>query len=240
MNSKQDNRVKNLWWIVTVLLGALLTSQCSNQPEPPIAEVSTPVVSDLSMDHTSNELLPGEEVEVWVNVTVVDPTKPILYVWSIEGGEIIEGRGTESIIYQAPDTPGDCGVILKVESGDWETERSMPFVVPTPTSTSTATNTPTPTSTPTSTSTSTQTLTPTSTSTATPTQTPMPVDTPTPAPTPPQAVVAANGLELRSGPGADYGVIDILPSGTPLDVLRRVVDKGDWIKVSGLYTDLWG
>jgi hypothetical protein len=153
MNSKQDNRVKNIWLIVTVLLGALLTSQCSNQPKPPIVEVSTPVVSDLNINHTSNEMLPGEEVEIWVNVTVVDPSITISYTWSTEGGEIVKGQGTESIIYQAPDTPGDCRVILKVESGDWETQKSMRVIVPTPTSNSTSTDMPTPTSSPTPTKT---------------------------------------------------------------------------------------
>jgi hypothetical protein len=147
MNRKQDNRVKNIWWIVTVFLGVLLTSQCSNQPRPPIVEVSTPVVSDLSTDHTSNELLPGEEVEIWVNVAVADQNAPIIYTWSIEGGEIIEGQGTESIIYQAPDTPGDCGVILKVESGDWGTERSASIIILAPTPTDTPTSSPTATAT---------------------------------------------------------------------------------------------
>jgi hypothetical protein len=234
MKNKQKAESRTIWWIMIIIVGALLTPQCGNQSTTtPIAELPTPAVSELVMNRSPNELLPGEEVKIWVNVTVVDPNISVVYTWNTTGGEIIRGQETRNITCKLPDTPGTYEVVLKVESGDWNTERSISIVVPTPTSTPTVTDTPTPTSTPIPTSTPTNTLTPTSTSTATPTQTPTPVDTPTPIPTPPQArVVAANGLESRSGPGADYGVIDTLPNGTPLDVLRRVVDKDDWIKVS--------
>jgi hypothetical protein len=221
MNRKQDNRVKNICWIVTVFLGVLLTSQCSNQPRPPIVEVSTPVVSDLSTDHTPNELLPGEEVEIWVNVAVADQNAPIIYTWSIERGEIIEGQGTESIIYQAPDTPGDCDVILKVESGDWGTERSTSIIILAPT----------PTDTPTSSPTATATFTP------PPTDTPMPpASTATfppvpPTPTPEAVVVAVNGLNLRSGPGITYDPpIGYLSSNENLHITGRIANN-QWVQV---------
>jgi uncharacterized protein YraI len=62
------------------------------------------------------------------------------------------------------------------------------------------------------------------------------VETPTP-PTPakfPDAVVIApdSAVPLRSGPGDNYDLICSLPHGTTLDVLRRVHNKDNWIKVA--------
>jgi uncharacterized protein YraI len=63
------------------------------------------------------------------------------------------------------------------------------------------------------------------------------VEPPTPTATPVlvcDAVVNAPGgiVTLRSGPGDDYDSICTLPDGTTLDVLRRVYDKDNWIKVA--------
>jgi hypothetical protein len=227
MNSKQDNRVKNIWWIVAVLLGALLTSQCNNQSNPPVAGVSPPVVSDLSTDRTSNELLPGEEVEIWVNVAVADRNTPIIYTWSIEGGKIIKGQGTESITYKVPDVPGEHRVSVKVEYGDWDTEKftSLVVLMPTPT------NTPTSTAIPTATLTASPTDTPTP-----PPPPPLPPSTATftpvpPTPTPEAVVVAANGLNLRSGPGVVYDPpIGYLRNGDILDIKGRIASN-EWVQV---------
>jgi len=105
-------------------------------PAPaPIAEVPTPVVSDLS--YSPNELLPGEAVAIWVNVAVADQNTPVAYTWSTEGGKIMRGQGTAAIIYKAPDTPDTYGVSLKIEYGDWDTERSASIIVASPTPTPT-------------------------------------------------------------------------------------------------------
>ncbi|MCL4295188.1 MAG: hypothetical protein KJ077_05650 [Anaerolineae bacterium] len=40
-----------------------------------------------------------------------------------------------------------------------------------------------------------------------------------------------NGLELLCGPGTRYDLITVIPQGTPLEILRRVIGKDDWIKV---------
>lgn len=59
---------------------------------------------------------------------------------------------------------------------------------------------------------------------------------PTPTVTPSEAIViATNGVELRDGPATDndyYHTIATLPKGTALTVLRPVVNKPDWIKIS--------
>lgn len=194
MNSRQDNRVRSICWIAIALLGALLTARCSPRAPSPtsIVQVPTPVVSNLNMSHTSNEMLPGKEVEVWVNVTVVDPSKPVLYVWSTEGGEI-RGQGTEAIAYKAPNAPGVYGITLKVEYGDWNAERSTSIVVPTLVPTPAPTDRPTPTSTPTPTDTPlpTFTHTPTKVSSPTVTFTPPPTPTPTAMPIPPTPTPAS-------------------------------------------------
>jgi hypothetical protein len=185
MNSKQDSQLRNTRWFVIIFLAALLTPQCKPAPTPTtIAEVVTPAVSDVNINHTSNKLLPGEEVRIWVNVTTGDPKKPVVYIWSTEGGEIISGHETAKITYKAPDKPGDYKISLKVEYGTWNTKRSRSIVVATPTLTPTPTETPTPT--PTETLTPTPTRTPTPTFTQTPTVTPTLTNTPTPTvvPTP--------------------------------------------------------
>lgn len=57
-----------------------------------------------------------------------------------------------------------------------------------------------------------------------------PIDTPTPR-LPEAIVIAADGINLRSGPGTQHEIIALLPNNTRVDVLRRVVGKNDWIKV---------
>lgn len=125
----------------------------------------------------------------------------------------------------------------------------MLTLTPTPTHTRIPTSSPTPTpnrvslppiETPTPTDTSvppTDNPTPTDTL-AWPTDTPTPVPPPTAIPIPVDAVAAAiNGVELLCGPGTKpnstdkYDLITVVPQGTGLDVLRRVVGKEDWIKV---------
>jgi len=179
------------------------------------------IVSDLSVSHSPDWLLPEQEVMIWVNVDVANPEIPIDFRWSIKGGEIRRGQGTAKITYKAPDTPGTYKVSLKVKYGDWYTERAkLLFVVsPTPSPTSTSTDTPTPTNTPTPADTPTPTL--------TPTGTPPPTDTPTPIP---DAVVNAEALNLRSGPGIVYDILAVLKQGDSLKVRGRNL-VGDWLKV---------
>lgn len=181
MNSKHNSRPRNTWWIAIIFLGALLASQCngSSTDTRAVVEMPTPVVSDLGC--SSSELLPREEMKIWVNVKVGNRKIPVVYTWSTEGGEIIREQEPAKITYKAPDTPGTYRVSLKVECGDWDTERSTSIVVasPTPTSTTTPANMPTSTNTPTVTPTDTPTATPTD----TPTSTPVPTDTPTSTPT---------------------------------------------------------
>lgn len=180
MNSKHNARPRSIWWIVILFLGVLLLAQCKSSHEytPSVVGVPTPAVSDLViMSGSRGELLPGEEVKICVSVTVGDTNTPPVYRWNVKGGEIVDGQGTAKITYKAPDTPGTCGVSLKVEYGDWDTERSKSIVVIPPT--------PTPTPTPTDTPTSTNTPPPTNTPTATPTDTPTPTPTFTPTPIPP-------------------------------------------------------
>ena len=108
MNSKQDSRLRDIWWIAVIFLGAILTSQCGNPsnstPIAALTPASTPDVSDLYC--SSSELLPREEVVIWVNVAVANQNIPVVYTWSTEGGEIISGQGTANITYRTPDTPG--------------------------------------------------------------------------------------------------------------------------------------
>jgi uncharacterized protein YraI len=216
MNSKQGNRLVSTWWTI-ILLGAFLITQCTRTP---VAKVSTPVVSDLMMDHSPSEVLPGGEMGIWVNVDVADQSTPITYTWNLKGGEIISGQGTGFITCKVPDKPGRYTVSVKIEYGDWDTGKYTPIIVLAPTPTGTPTSSPT----------------------ATATFTPPPPDTPTPSPstatftpvpptpTPEAVVVAVNGLNLRSGPGTIYNVIGSLKKGDILDIQGRNA-AGDWIQV---------
>lgn len=102
------------------------------------------------------------------------------------------------------------------------TETPGPTDTPVPTDTPTVepTDTPTvePTDTPTPEPTDTPTPEPTDTPTPLPTETPLPTDTPTPEPTdtpgpviPAGAGYATDRLNLRSGPGTDFGVLLVIP-----------------------------
>jgi hypothetical protein len=198
MNSKQDSQLGNIWRIAIVFLGVLLMSQCDNPPSSTqtTASIPTPDVSGLCC--SSDELLPGETAEIWVNVDVANHNTPVAYTWSPEGGEVIRGHGTDNITYKAPDKPDTYEVKLEVAYGDWSAQRakSIAVVSPTPTPTLTPTDTPTPTNTPsptnTPTSTPTDTPTPTATFTPTPTGTPTPTPTPTLLP-PPTPLAPASG-----------------------------------------------
>jgi hypothetical protein len=233
MNGRRSRWSGNTWWVVAIFLGALLTSHCSNQAtSKPIVAIATPCVKDLCLNHDSNELLPGEEVEIWIpGINIPDPSTPIVHKWHTEGGEIIKGLGTEKITFKAPAVPGSYRVVLNVEYGGWKTERFMSIIVPTPTPTPTQTGTPTSTPTPAPTHTPTPTVTPSH--TPTPTDTPTVTPTSTSTPIPPEAIViAAKGVDLRSGPGSDYDVVETIHQGDILDVQRRVYGKDDWLQVS--------
>ncbi len=95
-------------------------------------------------------------------------------------------------------------------------------VTATPTLTLSPTSTPTPTTSPTATPTP----------TASPTVTPMPTRTPTMAPTPepPVAVVIANALNVRTGPGMQYPVIGYAARGQRFRVVSQSED-GDWLRI---------
>lgn len=108
---------------------------------------------------------------------------------------------------------------------------------PTPTDTSTPTPTNTPTNIPTLATVNTPTVaadtpTPTATPTATPTptNTSIPTETPTTIPISDAVVIASNGLNLRSGPGTDYDIIDFLKKDDTLSIQGRIADNG-WIQV---------
>lgn len=204
MNGKFNGQSQNIWWIAIIFLGALLASQCDSSREgTSVVEVPTPVVSNFIMSGSSDELLPEDEVKIWVNVDVCDPEIPIVYTWSPEGGDIIKGQGTSNITYKAPDAPGTYRISLKVEYGDCYTEKSTYIIVasptPTPTPTPTGTPTPTNTSTPTKTPPSTPTDTPTPTLTPTPTPTGTPTPTPTPTLLPPPTPLAPESGECFLG-----------------------------------------
>lgn len=96
--------------------------------------------------------------------------------------------------------------------------------------------------TPTDTSTSTPTLLPTYTPTPPSTDTPTPAATPTPTPTltpTAEAVVLANELNLRTGPGTVYNVIGVLHQGDTLDIQGRI-PSNEWIQVEPVSLDALG
>jgi len=118
-------------------------------------------------------------------------------------------------------------------SPDWGAVQLAFSVFSTHTPTSTSTNTPSPTPTLTDTPVPSPTLTATPMPTITPTATPMPTTAPTATLTPTpwaDAVVNAEALNLRSGPGTVYDVLGVLKRGDPLKVTGKS-PEGDWLRV---------
>jgi hypothetical protein len=105
------------------------------------------------------------------------------------------------------------------------TATPRPSLTPTPLPTSTPTNTPEPTYTPTNTLT--PTATPEPTSTPEPSPTPEP---PTPIPEPSRPLVTAGeaNVNIRSGPGENYAIVDILAARQSLDIVGRNADASWW------------
>lgn len=85
-----------------------------------------------------------------------------------------------------------------------------------------ATNTPVPTATATPEPTATSTETP------APTDVPQPTDTPTETPVPRPVVVVDSQMNVRSGPGTGYAVLDQVQAGDELDILARSQDSKWW------------
>ncbi|MCB0168267.1 MAG: hypothetical protein KDI79_28830 [Anaerolineae bacterium] len=135
-------------------------------------------------------------------------------------------------------------VIVVVESFT-PTPTETPLIVAVITSPSTPSPTKSPSRTLTPTSTNAPTLepdppTPTFTPTASPSPSPIPptpTETPillppTSTPVPADAIVnATDGLQLHVGPGEAYDVKATLSPGTPLEILQRVVNNDNWLKV---------
>ena len=143
-------------------------------------------------------------------------------------------------------------LLLLISGGAWwgmTREKETPVAVAATSQTTTTVPTVTtlsPTSQP-STVNSTRTL-PTSTPTIEPSPTPLPptatpvpptatpvLPTPTPipltdTPVPPDAIVSANELRMREGPGSNYAIIATYPRGVELEVLGKITN-GDWLKV---------
>ncbi len=70
--------------------------------------------------------------------------------------------------------------------------------------------------------------------------TPVPTATPRPTPTSPTAfVINAAGLNLRTGPGTDYDVLSILPSGATLPIVGSDPAFADWWQVDAGGTIGW-
>ncbi|MEJ5198537.1 MAG: SH3 domain-containing protein, partial [Anaerolineae bacterium] len=101
------------------------------------------------------------------------------------------------------------------------------LVVVTATPGPTATHTVTPWPTPTPTATATATPSPTATATASPTASPTPTLTPTPAPSP-IVRVAAGGVNVRSGAGLEYPILEVAEEGRVLTVIGRNATGGWW------------
>ncbi|MBI1881044.1 MAG: SH3 domain-containing protein [Chloroflexi bacterium] len=73
---------------------------------------------------------------------------------------------------------------------------------------------------------------------STPSATSTPIGLPLPTSTP-EAVVVANELNLRSGPGTTYAAISVLPHGDDLEILARI-PSNEWIQVVPVSGDALG
>jgi hypothetical protein len=173
-------------------------------------------------------VLPGAKIGIRVDVKS-NGHKINKYWWVVEvgKGEIAGGQGTALIAYKAPMTSGSYEVCVQLEyEGGSPVEgltkvKVVPEPTPSPTKEPTAEPTEEPTQEPTEEPAEEPMLTP---------EPPMPTPEP-PTPTPkPDAVVNTEALNLRSGPGVVYGVLEVLKQGDSLKVTGKC-PTGDWLKV---------
>jgi hypothetical protein len=127
-----------------------------------------------------------------------------------------------------------CGTLLIIPTPD-QPEESASVAEPTREPTREATRAPTQASTLTDTPTVTPEPTdePTQPPTATPTMRPSPTKTPRPSPTPtspPDAIVARENLNMRSGPGTEFEVLMTLEQGDELEIIGTTSDQ-TWLNV---------
>lgn len=142
----------------------------------------------------------------------------VFFVGACGGDDVI--LPTE-IALLTPDAISEAPIVTATETAT-PTETSAPSETPTDTPTRTATDTFTPTTSPTDTNTPTATASPTFTLTFTPSATPPPEEL--------MAIVEAEGLNVRNGPGDDYDVIAFVEQGTALKVIGTS-DEDFWLLV---------
>lgn len=121
------------------------------------------------------------------------------------------------------------GYILRNPARSQRDQMQQAAALPSEVAPSTATHTPLPDPTQTATSAATATFTTVPTRTATPAATATSTVPPVPTP-PPDAVVVAQALNLRAGPGSSYPVLGQLTANAPLDIIGQVKSL-NWFQV---------
>lgn len=171
----------------TPTLTATLSPTLALTPTPsPTLDATFTLPPNISVSDIFGPDMLDAGSEARFSVTSSFPEGGEAYVWSVTGGEILEGQGSASVKYLVPETTGVYTLTLEVTYDERVVVRQKVITVmgdatPTTTVTPTETKTPTPTPTPTSTAS----LTPTPTPTISPTSTRTPTDTPTPVTPPP-------------------------------------------------------
>ena len=100
------------------ILPVLLLAACGEEPTPPRLIGFTPAVLSVPGDEALEVSVAYEDNDARLND----------FQWRVEAGEV-EGNGTPTITYHAPEQPGEYGISVTASYGDDATELSLDAVV---------------------------------------------------------------------------------------------------------------
>jgi ABC-type amino acid transport substrate-binding protein len=110
--------LRRLSMLLYGLLPALLLAGCGEEPMPPRLIGFTPPVLAVPANETLEISVAYED----------DDTRFEDFQWRVEAGEI-EGNGTPTVIYRAPEQPGDYAITVTAAYGEDGTELALDGVV---------------------------------------------------------------------------------------------------------------
>ncbi len=122
-------KFKNVVLIILAIVAVLSITAFS----PPGQSISISTIQPEVVD----ELLTGEELMFWVDVTLVDPGVTPIYEWEVDFGQIVGEGDSNQILYVAPSEPGSVELKVTVGDGSYQVSTSktltiLPQVLPEP------------------------------------------------------------------------------------------------------------
>jgi phosphate transport system substrate-binding protein len=124
-----SGKLDKIVWTILAIVAVLSTTSFSPPGQPINIGTIQPEVIE--------ELLTGEELMFWVDVTLVDPDVTLTYEWEVDAGQILGEGDSEQILYVAPLQPGTVEIKVTVSDGSYQisttkTVTIVPQVLPEP------------------------------------------------------------------------------------------------------------